>query len=205
MTPQPLVAGMGGRVAGRQRVGAQLEETGIDLPHERDVQPVDPGHRLVGGVVMLVPSHAGREQEVASTHRDRVVVDVGPHPLALDDEAERRLRMAMRRGLLARAEVLDRGPQRGGGVGRAGQARVGESDRPAFSPTADRDELARAGGELVQGRPAPHCGTSVGLGNLRHQAFTLGPQRRKVRGRKIGVELIECCSLVGGVGLGSVR
>jgi hypothetical protein len=106
-------------LGGAELVGAELEEPGVELADQRDVEPVDPGHRMVGGVVALVEVHAGGEQEVPAAHAHRVALDVGPHPLALDDEPEHGLCVPVPRGLLAWAEVLDRGAECGGGVGGA--------------------------------------------------------------------------------------
>ncbi len=96
-------------------VGAELEEPGVRVVDERDVETVDPRHRLIGLVVVAVEVPArGGEQEVAAAHRDRVTVDHGPHAFTFDDEAECVLRVAMLgRGFLG-AEILDRRPQRGG-------------------------------------------------------------------------------------------
>ena len=180
MGPQPFGAGhVRGCLVG-DPFGAELEERGVRVVHERNVQAVDPGHRLIGFVVVAVEVPAGGEQEVAAAHGDRVAVDDGPYPLALDDEPERVLAVPVFGGGLVRPEVLDGGPQCWGGVGGAGQAGIGQRDGPAFTAAADRDEVAGPLGERVQGVPPPDVRQARGVRLHRHQVVELGPQRRQV-------------------------
>src|SRR5258706_570212 len=84
MRPQPLGPGyLGSRLVGHA-LGPELEEPGIGVMDERDVEAVNPRHRLVGLVVVTVEMPTGGEQEVTAAHRDRIPVDHRPHPLALD-------------------------------------------------------------------------------------------------------------------------
>src|ERR1700690_2689339 len=97
MTPQPF----GARALGRAFLGCTdafatgLEELALGVVRERNVEPVDPGHRLGCRVVLSVPVPARLRQEVAARHADRIAVDYGPDPLTLDDEAEGMLGVAV--------------------------------------------------------------------------------------------------------------
>ena len=189
--PEPLGAGPGGRRAVGDLVGARLEERGADVVDERDVEPVEPRHRPVGLVVVAVEPPAGGEQEVAAAHGDRVVVDDGPHALALDDEPERVLGVPVDGGVLARVEVLDRRPERRRGVGGAAEAGVGECDGAALAAAPDRYQLARALREPQQVLPAPHVRLRGRARAGRHEVADLGPQRHEQLLLEAAVELFE--------------
>ena len=91
---------------------------------ERDVEAVNPHHRLVGLVVVTVEMPTRGEQEVTTAHRDRIPVDHRPHPLALDDETEGVLAVTVLRRRLLGAQVLNRRPQRRRHIRNAAQAGV---------------------------------------------------------------------------------
>src|SRR6516162_5101413 len=84
----------------------RLGEAGIQQAHDRNVEPVEPDHRLLRLVAVVVPSPGRGNHEVAGEHRRALTVDGGIGSLALDDEAQRRLRMAVRRGHLAGQDQL---------------------------------------------------------------------------------------------------
>src|SRR6476661_3593402 len=111
MCPEPLRPGdVRCRLVG-DAFGAEFEEPRVGVVHEGDVEAVDPGHRLLGLVVMAVEVPSRSEQEITTTHRYRITVDDGPHSLALHHESERILAVPVFGGGLVRAEVLDGGPQ----------------------------------------------------------------------------------------------
>jgi len=146
---------------------------------ERDVQTVDPRHRLIGLVVVPMEMPARGEQEVAAAHRHRITVDHRPHALALALalalEAERVLGVTMlRRGLL-RPEVLDGRPQRRRHVRDTAEAGVGQRDRAAFPAAADGHEVAGPLRQRVQRRPLPDEGNGLRRRRHRHQVGQLGP------------------------------
>ena len=76
-----------GRLVG-DGVGAEFEEPGVGVVHERDVEAVDPRHRRIGLVVVAVERPTRGEQEITAARRDRVPVDHPPHALALDHEPD---------------------------------------------------------------------------------------------------------------------
>jgi hypothetical protein len=167
----------GARLALAELLLSELEERRLDRVLERDVQPVDPRHRPVGDVVVAVPVPACLRQEVTPAHRDRVAVDDRPHTLTLDHEPEGVLGVPVLGGGLARAEVLDRRPQRRRRVGAAAESRVGQRDRPALTTTPDGDQVPGLRGQRLQRRPPPQMRQRSRRRLHRHQIADLLPQR----------------------------
>ena len=180
MAPKPLAARKVRRGIVGHAIGAELEETDIHLLRERDVQAVDPGHRLVGVVVVSVEAPSGRQQKVAPAHAHRIAVDHRPDALALDHEAEGVLRMAMFRRRLARTEILDRGPERRADIGVTAEAGIGEPDGPPLATASDRHQLARLFGKRQELRPLPDMGDRLGFRMHRHQIAELRPERNQM-------------------------
>ena len=112
-------------------VGA-LGEGGIEELHHGDVEAVEPEHRLIGLVGMIVPGHRRRDDEIAGLHRGLLAVDGGEGALALEYEAQRRLAVPVGRRDFARHHELDAGVERGRDLGLAAQARVLEDQNPAL-------------------------------------------------------------------------
>ena len=84
-----------------------LIKIGIERIHQRDVQAILPD--AVGAILghaMLVPRAIGGQHEVVGAQRHLVTIDIGERPAALHDEAQRRGRMAMAGGALARRHHL---------------------------------------------------------------------------------------------------
>ena len=62
-----------------------------------DVEAVQPDHRLLCIVAMIVPRPGGCDDEIARLHRRALAIDRGVGAVTLNDEAQRRLRVAMSR------------------------------------------------------------------------------------------------------------
>src|SRR3989454_541139 len=108
-----------------------LVEPGLQHTHQRGVQAIEPDHRLIGVVRMVVPRPIGGQHEVTRVHGNAVTVYDRVAALALDDQAQRRGRMAMGAGDLAGHHDLEIGHQR---VARrhARQLGVGQAKHPSF-------------------------------------------------------------------------
>ena len=191
MAPEPLAARVERRGIVGDALGAELEEADVVLLRERDVEPVNPRHRLVGRVVVAVEMPARRQQEIAAAHAHRIAVDDGPHAFALDHEAEGVLRMAMLGRGLARPQILDGGPQRRADIGAAAEAGIGEADGAALAAAANRHEFARPCGKRVEPVPLPDMRNRLRRRHERHQIAGLGPERVQVLGGEVGVELAK--------------
>ena len=101
----------GTRVA--QVLRPELEERGVSLVDERNVQAVQPRHRRFRDVLVTMEVPTWREQEVSPSHCDRIAVDDGPHSLALENEAEGVLRVSVLWRDFVWSKILDCGPQGG--------------------------------------------------------------------------------------------
>ena len=176
IAPQALSAAVFRRVETGELVGAEFEEAHIHLLAERHIKPVDPGHRLIGDVLVAVPIAARCKQQVAPAHPDRIAVHDCPDPLAFDDEAEGVLAVAVFGGHLAWPQVLDRSPQGRADIGMWRQPRIAEPDRAPLAPAPDWHQFARALRQWQQPGPPPDVRNRLGLGVNRHEIAQLGPQ-----------------------------
>lgn len=148
--------------------------------------------------MVAVELPAGSQQQVTPVHGHRVAVDHGPHALTLQDEAEGVLAVAVVGGGLSRAQVLDRGPQGGCGVGESWQAGMGYGDGAALSAAADGYQLPGAGGRRVQVVPVPHVRPCFRGGPHRHQVFASCPQRDEAVCVEVLVQLLFGGRALGG-------
>ncbi len=110
---------------------ARLGEARVEQAHDRDVEPVEPDHRLVGLVAMVVPGPGRCDHEIAGQHRRALAIDRGIGALSLDNEAQCRLGVAVRRRHFARQDQLQPGEQRMGDRGLALEPGVFEDQHPA--------------------------------------------------------------------------
>ena len=141
---------------------------------------------------MRVPVHPGLRQEVAAAHRHRVALDDRPHALALDDEPERVLGVAVLGRVLAGHQVLDRGPQRRRRVRASAQARVRQRDRPPLAAAADRAPGRRSARPARAGAPTPTgAAAAFERGLLRHQVTDPGPQRDQQLLLEAAVQILQ--------------
>ena len=86
-----------------------------------------PSSQTIGSCVLVavvVPGPGRGDDEIAGLHRRALAVDRGIGAVPLDDEAQRRLRVAVRRRDLARQDQLQPGEQRAGDRGLALETRV---------------------------------------------------------------------------------
>ena len=109
-----------------------LGERRVEELDDRDVEPVEPEHRLVGLVAVVVPGHRRRDDEVAVVHRRAFAVDGGVGAVALEDEAQRALAVPMCGRDLARKHQLDAGVEVGRDLRLAAQAGILEDQHPAL-------------------------------------------------------------------------
>src|SRR5579863_3567070 len=120
-----------------------LEEHRAESADDRDIEPVHPEERPIAVMAMIMPGHRGRDDEVARPHIGFLAGYGGPRlAIAFDNEAQRRRRMAMRGGALARQNQLQPGIERIENAMRAAEAWILERQDTAIG-FARGDELAR--------------------------------------------------------------
>ena len=130
-----------------------------------DIEPVEPHHRLLGLVAVIVPGPGGSDDEIAGLHRGALAVDRGIGAVTLDDEAQCRLGMTMGRRDFARQDQLESGEERTGDRGLPLQSRIFQ-DQDATLGLMGRDQAA-------------------GLHQMRPDLF-IAPQRRNARRGRLG-------------------
>ncbi len=109
-----------------------LRETGVEVADQRNVEAVHPDHRLASGIAVVVPRARRRDDEVTRAHRRALAVDRRIRAFAFDDEAQRGLRVTMRRRDLARHDELQAAKERARNARLAAQARILEDENAAL-------------------------------------------------------------------------
>ena len=145
-----------------------LDEGGIQQLDHRDVEPVEPEHRLVGVVAVVVPGHVGRDDEIAGRHEGTLAVHGRVRALAFEHEAQRRLRVAVGGGHLVRHDELHAGIERGGDLGLAAHARVFQDQHAPLGLLGgdQRAGLQHGLADLVEA-PQRRLAAALGLGRDR--------------------------------------
>ena len=75
---------------------------------ERNIEPIQPDHRALSLLTVVVPAPRGRHDEVARIHIRFFAVDRGIGPRPLDNETQCRLCVPVRRCDLAASDQLQR-------------------------------------------------------------------------------------------------
>ncbi len=181
-----------------------LGEAGVEEAQHRDVEAVEPDHRLHHAldalVAMVVPGPRGRDDEVARVHGGALAAHGGVGPLAVDDEAQRRLHVAVRGRHLARHDQLQPGIDRLRDRGVAGQRRVLEHQHAAHGLLGG-DQVGRLHQQRADLVVAPQRGHAGRLRLARHQRMQRFPQRREVQ-RADAVVVVAALIRIGGRGAG---
>jgi hypothetical protein len=96
---------------GLHLLGKELVELRAEGLHDADVEPVKPHHGLAARIAVVVVGPRRGDDEIARPHHRALAVDrrIGSRPL--DDEAQRRLRVAVARRDLAGQDQLQPGVQ----------------------------------------------------------------------------------------------
>jgi hypothetical protein len=150
----------------------RVEEGGVHRLHQRNVEHVEPDHRLGAAVLMVVPGPGWREDEVALVHGEALAFDGGGGAAAFHDEAQGVRGMAVRFGHLAGKDHLDGAPE--GGRGACGKPGVGEAQRAALAARADVHLAPDALEQRLELTPAPV--------HRRHRRARLAREERRVVG-----------------------
>ena len=135
-----------------------------------------------------MPGELGRENQITGLHDALLAVDRRVSTAALNDEAQRRRRMAVRPRVLAGLEVLEGNLDRVRGKGALlVEARVNQTHHAPLA-IFEADHFARAHQTLVHVRPLPKTRLD-GSHRLRRQSFHAEtPITRKIFPRHVAVE-----------------
>jgi putative membrane protein len=209
---QHVVAVAGQGIALRPGVGlrllrALLGEAGVEESDQRDVEAVEPDHRLAAVVAVVVEGPRRRDDEVAEAHRRALAVDGRVGAFAVEHQAQRRLRVPVRRRHLAGQDQLQPGVQRLRDRRLAAQGRVLE-DQDAPLGLFGADEAAGVHDVAADLVVAPEGGGDRALRCRRHQRPEHFPERRHVQAvdaRVEGTPLVGGRAFVQCSGLGRVH
>ena len=127
-------------------------EPGLEHPHQRGIKSIQPDHRRIGVVGVVVPAPVGRQDKIARKHRNALAIHNGIAAPALDDQAKRRRGMPVGPGNLARHHDLDVGDERVTGHPR--QLGVGQAQNTALG-LLSAHELGRSHRLRAQITPVP--------------------------------------------------
>ena len=171
---QRIALGAGRRLRLRR---ALLGEAGVEEAHQRDVEAVEPDHRLAAVVAVVVEGPRRGDDEVAVAHRRALAVDRGVGAFAVEHQAQRRLGVAVRRRHLARQDQLQAGVERLGDARLAAQGRVLE-DQDAALGLLGGDQAAGLHHVLADLVVAPQGGRDRAGRLRRHERAQHLPERR---------------------------
>src|SRR5579883_1666945 len=88
-----------------------LAEARLEELHDVNVETVEPDHGSRSGIAVVVPGPGRGDDEVDGPHGRPLAIDRGIGAFALDDEAQRRLAVAVRRRDLAGHDDLEAGKE----------------------------------------------------------------------------------------------
>ena len=88
-----------------------LGEARVEERHDRNVETVEPYHRHIARIAMIVERPRRRDDEIARMHRRALTIDRGVGAFALDHHAQRGLGVAMAGRNFARKDELQTGVQ----------------------------------------------------------------------------------------------
>ncbi len=163
-----------------------LEEARVERSDDRQVEAVEPEHRLVAVVRVVVERPRRREHQVAGVHVACIAIDGRPHAAAFEDEADGRRRVPVGGRPLVRTERLDGTPEGRRREGCAVEARVRQRQHAALAATLDRDEISRPRRQCPQRLAFPKPWDCGG-----HRCA--GEQRSRLRPKWLQVDRPEVC------------
>ena len=154
-------------------------ERRLEMIDRRQVEHVEPHHRLLARIAVIVRRPVGGDDEVAVRHHRLLAFDRGVGALAFQHEADGGGDMPMHVGDLARQNELDAGEQRIGHARLARHAGILQHQHAALG-LLGADHLAGLQHQLLDVAEIPHHRLALRLRLRRHQIFQHLPQRRHV-------------------------
>ena len=171
----------------------ELEEDRVELGDQRDIEPIEPEHRLVGLVAVIVPRPVGRGHVVPPLHERALAAHSRVGALALDDEAGRGGRVVMRARDLARKDELDAGVERSDGADLLRRQAGVEEVQNATLRLLRGHQLSRAHHARPHLRPLPEVRDASGPRFRRERVVEDVPERAELVLRQVGIELLALC------------
>ena len=113
-------------------LGIFLRKARIEQIDDRHIESVEPHHRLISRVAMIMKCPRRRNDEIARMHRDLLAVDRRVGPLALNNETQGRGRVPVAGGYLARQDQLQAGIKTGCNLGAPSNTWVLQHQHAAF-------------------------------------------------------------------------
>ena len=151
----------------------------IQKLHDRNVQAVQPEHRLAGLVPVIVPRHRRRDDEVPIVHRRALAVDGRMRAAAFEHEAQRTLRVSMCRRDFSRQHELHAGIQIGGDLRLPAESGIFENQHATLGFLGG-DQLAGFHHRGANLRERPCGGLACAHGFRRDEVRQRHPERRQV-------------------------
>ncbi len=156
-----------------------LGEGGVEEIDRRHVEHVEPDHRLLGRIAVIVRSPVRRDHEIAAAHDGLLALDRGVSAIAVEHETDRRSGVPVRGRDLARKDQLQTGIERLRDARAAGQGGVFEHEHAALSLLGG-DQRTGFDHHLLHFGEAPQRRHARRLGLRRYQAFQHFPERRQI-------------------------
>ena len=159
-----------------------VRESRIEQPHSGDVETVEPDHRFVTRISMIVPLPVGGQHQIERVHYRFFTVESGVSTTSFHDETQRTLGMAVARGDLAGQNQLEPGIEAAGDRRLPANAWVFE-DQDTPLGLFGADQVARPHQVIASLVVGPAMGDCLGLWLGLHQRmehFPQGGQRLRV-------------------------
>ena len=145
----------------------------------RHIEHVEPHHRLLAGVAMIVRRPVGGDDEVTVFHLRLLAFDGGVGALTFQHKANRGRNVLMRVGDLAGQDQLDAGEQRIRDTRLAGHAGIFQNQHAALG-LFRADHVACLEHQPFDVTELPDCRLKARLRLLGHQVLQDLPERRHV-------------------------
>jgi len=122
------------RFAGKRMfiVAITLGERSVEKTGERNIESVQPDHRRIAVIAMIMPGPGWRDNKIAKLHDRAFAIDAGMTARTIQHKTQRRLAMAMSGSHFVGHHQLQPGVQRIRDVRIAPHARVFQDQHPAL-------------------------------------------------------------------------
>ena len=159
-----------------------ISERGFEEIDRREIEHVQPQHRLLRRIAVVVRGPVGGDHEIARRHESLLALDGRVGALAVEHEADCRRDVAMGRRHFARQDHLDAGKQRVGDTRLAAHGRILENEHPTLR-LIGADQAARLDHQRFHVVVVPDVRHAAGDRLLGHDRLHHLPERGHVARR----------------------